>query len=185
MQRRATVFWFTGLSGAGKTTLALALRERLTMDGRIVLIFDGDDVRKRLHRHLGFTPEDIRLNNQLIAKLCEEMRGDADLILVPIISPYSDSREFVRSLLAPDFHEIHVSAQLTVLKKRDTKGLYSASQRGEIDNLIGVAPNSPYEPPNRAELTIYTDQEPIEQSIQRLSEYAKDCFKSRGKHGST
>ncbi len=183
MSRRAIIFWFTGLSGAGKTTLATALRNRLVSEGRQVLVLDGDDVRSRLHRHLGFTPEDIRLNNELIAGLCEEMRADADLILVPIISPYRDSRVEARRRLAPDFHEIHISAPLDVLHERDTKGLYGAALRGEIGNLIGVSPESPYEFPQAPELTIHTDKESKETSVAHLSEYANCRLAERGGDG--
>lgn len=185
MSRRAIIFWFTGLSGVGKTTLAIALRDRLENEGRRVLVLDGDDVRNRLHRHLGFTPEDIRLNNELIAGLCEEMRTDADLILVPIISPYRDSRVAARRRLAPDFHEIHISAPLDVLHERDTKGLYGAARRGEVGNLIGVSPESPYEYPQTPELTIHTDKESQETSVSRLSEYVHNRLAERDRDGAT
>ncbi len=185
MSRRAMIFWFTGLSGVGKTTLAIALRDRLEEEGQRVLVLDGDDVRSRLHPHLGFTPEDIRLNNELIASLCEEMRADTDLILVPIISPYRDSRMAARRRLAPDFHEIHISAPLDVLHERDTKGLYSAARRGEVGNLIGVSPESPYEYPQTPEMTILTDKESLEKSISRLLEYARNRLAERDKDGPT
>src|SRR4051812_21104912 len=98
---KALVFWFTGLSGAGKTTIALDLQKRLKAGGRSVLILDGDDVRKCLHVHLGFSPEDIRKNNALIVQLCQEQRAHHDINFVPIISPYRDSRANARALLSP------------------------------------------------------------------------------------
>jgi adenylylsulfate kinase len=179
MSQRAIVFWFTGLSGAGKSTLAEGLRSALVEEGRKVLILDGDDVRNRLHRHLGFTPADIRENNELIAGLCEENREQHEFILVPIISPYRDSRAAARRRLAPDFHEIHITADLQVLHARDTKGLYQAARKKEINNLIGVSPDSPYEVPEAAELEIDTGAEPMVQSRMRLVEYANLCFGSR------
>lgn len=175
MEQRAIVFWFTGLSGAGKSTLANGLRDALVAAGRRVLILDGDDVRNRLHRHLGFSPEDIRLNNQLIAGLCAENRTDFDFILVPIISPYRDSRAAARSLLEPGFHEIFVSASLDVLHDRDTKGLYAAARRNEIGNLIGVSPGSPYDIPDAADLVIDTSAERPASSRERLLMFAMDC----------
>ncbi len=184
MQRRAIVLWFTGMSGAGKTTLAIALRESLTRDGSRVLILDGDDVRDNLHRHLGFTPEDIRLNNELIVGLCAKICQDADIILVPIISRFRDSRQSARDRLSPGFHEIHISAHLTTLQKRDTKGLYGAAQRREINNLIGVAPDIPYETPQCAELTIHTDKESLEISVSRLLQYARSFLTNGDKDGS-
>lgn len=179
MSQRAIVFWFTGLSGAGKSTLAEGLRSALVEEGRKVLILDGDDVRNRLHRHLGFTPADIRENNELIAGLCDENREQHEFILVPIISPYRESRAAARRRLAPDFHEIHITADLQVLHARDTKGLYQAARKNEIDNLIGVSPDSPYESPEAAELVIDTGAEPMIQSRMRLVEYANFCFGSR------
>jgi adenylylsulfate kinase len=180
MSSRAIIFWFTGLSGAGKSTLANGLRDALAGEGRRVLILDGDDVRNRLHRHLGFSPEDIRLNNELIAGLCEENRSDHDFILVPIISPYLDSRAAARRRLEPGFHEIHVTASLAVLHDRDTKGLYAAASRSEIDNLIGVSPSSPYDVPAKADLVIDTGNEPREQSAARLLDFAHRCFAGQG-----
>lgn len=152
----ACIFWFTGLSGSGKTTLAADVRDQLTRTGRNILILDGDDVRNRLHRHLGFTPPEIRENNMLIAGLCAEFRHAHDAILVPIISPYRATRQAVRELLAPNFFEIHIHAQIDLLYQRDTKGLYAAAQRGDIDNLIGVSPRNVYEPPILPDLFIDT-----------------------------
>lgn len=174
MAQRATILWFTGLSGVGKSTLASGLRDALVAVGRRVLILDGDDVRNRLHRHLGFSPADIRLNNQLIAGLCAENRTEFDYILVPIISPYRDSRAAARSLLEPGFHEIFISASLDVLHGRDTKGLYAAAKRNEIGNLIGVSPTSPYDIPETADLVIDTGTESPDSSCQRLLRFAMD-----------
>lgn len=175
MTPRAIVFWFTGLSGAGKSTLAGGLRDALTGEGRKVLILDGDDVRNRLHRHLGFTPKDIRLNNELIVGLCEQHRADHDYILVPIISPYRDSRAAARQRLSPGFHEIYVHASLDVLRDRDTKGLYGAAWRKEIDNLIGVSPNSPYDVPDSPDLEIDSGKEDLARTQSRLLAFALNC----------
>ena len=181
MNTRAVIFWFTGLSGAGKSTLANGLRDALTNEGRRVLILDGDDVRTRLHRHLGFTPEDIRLNNELIVGLCEQHRADHDYILVPIISPYRDSRAAARRRLSPGFHEIYVRASLDVLHYRDTKGLYGAARRNEIDNLIGVSPSSPYEMPEAPDLEIDTGMEDQGLAQSRLLTFALDCRAPAGR----
>jgi len=182
MSVQATVLWFTGMSGAGKSTLASGLRDALQDTGRKVLVLDGDDVRTRLHRYLGFTPEDIRLNNKLIVGLCEQHRADHDYILVSIISPYRDSRVAARSWLSPGFHEIYIHASLDVLHSRDTKGLYGAARRNEIDNLIGVSPGSPYEVPEAPDLEIDTGMEDLGRARLRLLSFALDCrFPARGR----
>lgn len=178
MTRRAIIFWFTGLSGAGKSTLATDLQQRLAHEGLSILVLDGDEVRNRLHRHLGFTPAEIRENNALIVDLCCDNRHLFDAIMVPIISPYRDSREHARQRLAPGFHEVHIAADLGVLAIRDTKGLYRAARRNEIDNVIGVSPKNIYEPPIAADLVIDTSRDPLMQSCSRLFHYARSVLSS-------
>ena len=152
----APVFWFTGLSGAGKSTIAGAANTRFTQDGISVLSLDGDDVRRRLHRDLGFSESDIKTNNSLIAELCEKNRRDYDVIIVPIISPFRSSRAAARRRLSPGFFEIYIEASVNIVRKRDVKGLYSMADRDEITNLIGYSPGSIYEPPTEADLTLPT-----------------------------
>lgn len=166
--KRGLVFWFTGLSGAGKTTLAESVRERLRGRDIKTSILDGDDVRSRLHRHLGFTETEIKENNALIAGLCEDERRQADVVLVPIISPYRVSRARAREQLSPGFFEIHVRADIPVLEQRDTKGLYKKVRIGKMDNLIGYSPDSPYEPPEIPDLTIDTGESNIDGSLNVL-----------------
>ena len=127
--------------------------------GYSVLILDGDDVRNRLHTHLGFTEEDIKINNELIAGLCLTSRGDYDIIFVPIISPFESSRKRARKLLGKDFYEIYFSADLETVSARDVKGLYSKARRGEIPNLIGFSPGTPYEAPAAPEHVVHSGRE--------------------------
>jgi adenylyl-sulfate kinase len=152
--KNGLVYWFTGLSGAGKTTLAERVRDRLMGQKIETAILDGDDVRNRLHRHLGFSEAEIKENNALITGLCESERKRSDVVLVPIISPYAVSRAKARGRLAPGFFEIHVRAEIPVLEERDTKGLYSKARNGEMDNLIGYSPGTPYEAPEAPDLII-------------------------------
>ena len=152
----APVFWFTGLSGSGKSTVAEAANTRFTQDGVKVLMLDGDDVRRRLHRDLGFSESDIKTNNSLIAELCEKNRRDYGVIIVPIISPFRSSRAAARRLLTPGYFEIYIQASVNIVRRRDVKGLYSMADRDEITNLIGYSPGSVYEPPTNADLTLPT-----------------------------
>ena len=152
----APVFWFTGLSGAGKSTIAAAVKQRLEAAGHRVMILDGDDVRTRLNRHLGFSADDIRQNNEIIAGLCAEHRGACDAVLVPIISPFRRSRAAARARLSPGFYEVYIKVDIDIVVRRDVKGLYAKARRGEIENMIGFSPDAPYQPPEAADLVIDT-----------------------------
>jgi len=166
--KTALVFWFTGLSGSGKTTVATAVKSRLEAAGRTVLILDGDDVRNRLHIQLGFSVADIIENNRLITDLCLEASGGYDIILVPIISPYQSSRAHARSLLGDRFYEIFFAADLDTVMRRDVKGLYKLARENKLNNLIGFSPSNVYEPPDSPDLTIDSRIETIEQSTAAL-----------------
>ncbi len=172
--KRGLVFWFTGLSGAGKTTLAEAVRDRLNEQGIKTSILDGDDVRNRLHRHLGFSEVEIKENNALIAGLCEEERKRADVGLVPIISPYRDSRAKARKQLSPGFFEVFIRADINVLDKRDTKGLYAKARNGEMDNLIGFSKGAAYETPHKPDLAIDTGQLSLNLAVNQFSEFIQN-----------
>jgi adenylyl-sulfate kinase len=171
VSRRAPVFWFTGLSGAGKTTVANGVAVALRARGLVVTILDGDKLRSERHRHLSFSEADIKENNERIAALCEEYRKLSDVILVPIISPYRRSREQARNRLAPHFYEIYFGTPLAIVAARDVKGLYARAFAGEIKNLIGVSPTNPYETPEHFDLLIDISIETEENSIRRLTNF--------------
>ena len=136
------VLWFTGLSGAGKTTVAEGVLFSLKEKNISAHIIDGDKVRSTIHPHLGFSEGDIKSNNALIANLCVEERKNYDVVIVPIISPYDQSRREARKKLNPGFYEVYFSASLDCVKQRDVKGLYAKSANGSINNLIGVCKTS-------------------------------------------
>lgn len=165
------VFWFTGLSGAGKTTVADGVKLLLGFEGRKVLILDGDEIRQRLHSHFDFTPEGIIKNNAAIAQLCRDQAGEYDAILVAIISPYRHSRSTARKLLGPRFYEIYFAADLATVVARDVKGLYAKAKKNEITNLIGYSDGSVYEAPERPDLVIDSSKEPAEESIKKLYQF--------------
>jgi len=163
------ILWFTGLSGSGKTTIAELLIEKLKSQGKTAKVFDGDDVRKRLHKHLGFTPEDIKENNRLIVELCKQEFGKVDFILVPIISPFKYSREQARKVFGENFIEIFVNCHYDECKKRDTKGLYQKAESGELQNFIGL--HIPYESPEKPEIEIDSVNEDVNQSTEKISKF--------------
>ncbi len=163
------VLWFTGLSGSGKSTIADKLIAHFNEKEKSHVVFDGDDVRKRLHKHLGFTPEDIRENNRLIVELCKTEFGKVDYIIVPVISPFKDSRANARQVFGENFVEVYTMCDYEECKKRDVKGHYKKAESGELKNFIGL--HVPYEPPENAEITLDTVKESAEESVSRIIEY--------------
>ena len=178
----ALIFWFTGLSGSGKTTIVIATKTLLEADGYSVLILDGDEVRNRLHVNLGFSREDIKNNNLLIIKLCQKYRKGNDIILVSIISPYKSSRKGAKDTLKPGFYEVFSKADIELLTSRDTKGLYSKALKGELENLIGVSPTSPYEPPYTPDLVLDTDNYIVTESVSDFYSFIKDFLNKKSMH---
>ena len=162
----AIVLWFTGLSGSGKSTLAEALKRELESRGKTVEILDGDAVREKLHKNLGFSREDIRENNRLIAELAA--KSSAEIVLVPVISPYKEDRQMAREIIGGNFIELFIHAPLQECIQRDVKGLYRKALAGEIDNFIGISDANPYEEPLNPDLTINTADLSVEESVTLL-----------------
>jgi pyruvate kinase len=167
--KKTKVVWFTGLSGSGKTTIADLLVKEFSKQGRTFAVFDGDDVRKRLHQHLGFTPEGIKENNRLITELCKEELGKKDYILVPIISPFKESRELARKVFGENFIEVYLNCSFDECKKRDIKGLYKKAESGELQNFIGL--HVPYEPPENPEIKVDSINLTAEQSAEKVLDF--------------
>ena len=164
----AKILWFTGLSGSGKTTISNEVKNYLEYEQNKVLILDGDDVRKRFHSHLGFTPEDILENNRLICEICLNEKEKYDFIIVPIISPFRESRVKARSLLGSNFIEVFLSCSIEECRKRDVKGLYKQALAGEIENFIGISKNTPYESPDNPEIILNTETETVQESLKKI-----------------
>jgi bifunctional enzyme CysN/CysC len=157
--------WFTGLSGAGKSTVAAALGERLAADGAAVFALDGDDLREGLNADLGFRPEDRAENVRRVGEVALLFSRAGHLTLVTVISPYADGRARVRArhaALGVEFVEVHVATALEVCEARDVKGLYRRARAGEIERFTGVS--DPYEAPEAPELVLDTGNETPEAS---------------------
>jgi bifunctional enzyme CysN/CysC len=153
--QRPAILWFTGLSGAGKSTIANLVEKRLLSLGRHTVLLDGDNVRHGLNRDLGFTPADRVENIRRVAEVARLMTDAGLIVLVAFISPFRHERELARSLAQPgEFFEIFVDAPLEVAEERDPKGLYKKARAGELRNFTGV--DSPYEPPEAPEIRIDT-----------------------------
>lgn len=152
---RGALVWFTGLSGAGKSTIAISLERLLHARGVHSYLLDGDDLRQGLTRDLGFTPE-ARVENIRRAGEVARLMVNAGLVVVAaFISPYRADRQMVRERFSPgDFVEVFVDTPLAVCEQRDPKGLYLRARRGEIQNFTGIS--APYEEPLSPELRIDT-----------------------------
>jgi sulfate adenylyltransferase len=162
------IVWFTGLSGAGKTTLALALKARLA-DERAVEVLDGDEVRAHLSKGLGFGKEDRDTNIRRIGYVARLLARNGVAVVTAAISPYREIRDEVRRLAEADgipFVEVFASASVESLTARDVKGLYEKALRGEIAHFTGVS--DPYEPPLQPEVTAHSDRETVSASLGRI-----------------
>jgi adenylylsulfate kinase len=159
------VLWLTGLSGAGKSTVASALVPRLLERGHRVELLDGDEVRTNLCQGLGFSREDRDTNIARIGYVAGKLASHGVAVLVAAISPYREARERVRASV-PNFVEVHVAAPVTTCAERDVKGLYAKALAGEIKNFTGVS--DPYEPPAAPEISLHTEAETVEQSVEQV-----------------
>jgi adenylylsulfate kinase len=164
---KGVALWFTGLSGAGKTTLAYALEQRLIACGVSAYVVDGDNVRHGLNSDLGLSPEARSENIRRIGEVVK-LFVDAGLVaLCAFVSPYRADRERVRAAMLPgDFVEVYVKASLETCRARDPKGLYQKADRGEIKDLTGVG--SPYEAPPTPELVLETDRQGVPESVEQM-----------------
>jgi adenylyl-sulfate kinase len=157
--------WLTGLSGAGKTTIAQLLTQELQERGRGVEVLDGDVVRTHLSKGLGFSREDRDTNILRIAFVCSLLTRHGVAVISAAISPYAQARAQARAQIG-NFVEVYVQCPLEVLTQRDVKGLYEKALRGEIANFTGVS--DPYEAPTNPDVTVNTDSESVEESVAKI-----------------
>jgi adenylyl-sulfate kinase len=168
------VVWFTGLSGAGKTTLAEALVPRLRAEGVRVELLDGDVVRTHLSKGLGFSREDRDANVARIAFVAQLLQRNGVYVLVSAISPFRSTRDAAREIVGRRFFEVHVAPPLEACIGRDVKGLYKRAIAGEIPNFTGIS--DPYEEPLAPELRLDTSALTVGDGVEALV----DAFVARG-----
>lgn len=165
MSEAGFTIWFTGLSGAGKSTISQILYDRLRARGRKVELLDGDVVRTHLSKGLGFSREDRDTNIRRIGWVCEVLSRNGVIAIAAAISPYREVRDEVRTRI-PQFVEVFVDCPLEVVAGRDVKGLYRRAIGGEIPQFTGVS--DPYEPPLNPEVRLDSSKETPEESAGRV-----------------
>jgi adenylylsulfate kinase len=161
--------WFTGLSGAGKTTISRLLEGHLRERGSKLEILDGDVVRENLSKGLGFSKEDRDTNIRRIAFVADLLSRNGVPVITAAISPYAEIRAEARELMGERFIEVYVKASVDTCAERDVKGLYAKAFAGEIKEFTGVS--DPYEAPENPEIVCDTEGETAEESAQKLIEY--------------
>ncbi len=171
-QDKGCVIWFTGLSGAGKTTLAALLEAELRRRGRRVEVLDGDVVRTHLSKGLGFSKEYRDTNIRRIGFVCQLLSRNGVVAIAAAISPYRTVRAEVRAACDGRFLEVYAKCPVEVLKERDVKGLYEKALAGEIPNFTGVS--DPYEEPLHPEVVVETDREAPAESAARIIRAMED-----------
>ena len=165
------VLWFTGLSGAGKSTIATRVVARLTELGVPVELLDGDEVRTHLSKGLGFGKEDRDTNVRRIGWVAGLLSRHGVVAVTAAISPYRDVRAEARAM-AHEFIEIFVDAPIEKVRERDVKGLYARADRGEIPNFTGVS--DPYEPPESPEVHVRTAEQTVDESVEAVLTYLRE-----------
>ena len=165
--QQASTLWLTGLSAAGKSTLAFALERTLVAQKRPCYVLDGDNLRHGLNSNLGFSPDDRHENIRRVAEVARLLNDAGLLVITAFISPFRADRALARSIIgAENFHEIFVSTSLATCEARDPKGFYAKARSGEMTQFTGIS--SPYETPENPALIIDTAQTSLDEALDQL-----------------
>lgn len=165
--QKGIMLWFTGLSGSGKSTVAIALERELQKRGLLCRILDGDNIRSGINKGLGFTAEDRKENIRRIAEVAKLFVDTGIITIAAFISPSNDLRRMASDIIgAEDFKEVYISTPLEVCEARDVKGLYAKARRGEIKNFTGIS--APFEAPEHPALSIDTSKVSLEDSVKQI-----------------
>ena len=173
IRQRGTVIWLTGLSGSGKSTIAVDLEHALVENGYYAFVLDGDNIRHGLNRNLSFSPEDRSENIRRIGEVAK-LFCDANLITIAsFISPYRQDRERVRAIQGEgEFVEVFVKCPLAVCEERDTKGLYKRARAGEVEEFTGIS--APYEEPEIPEIVVDTSRMSLDECVRDIVAYLEE-----------
>jgi adenylylsulfate kinase len=171
LKQKGATLWFTGLSGSGKSTIAVALEKALMEKGHLCYRLDGDNIRLGINKNLGFSAEDRTENIRRIGEISKLFVDTGVIVLSSFVSPYRADRDIVRELHVAgdmDFIEVHVDVPLAVAEERDPKGLYKKARAGEIKNFTGIS--DPYEAPLKPELVLNSHEQSLEEEVAVLLE---------------
>jgi len=173
LNQKGTTIWLTGLSGSGKSTIAVELEHALIENKHQAYILDGDNIRHGLNKNLGFSPEDRTENIRRIGEVAKLFTEANIITIAAFVSPYREDRDNVRKLLGRgEFVEIYVKCSLEVCETRDTKGLYKKARAGEVKDFTGIS--APYEEPLNPELTIDSSTLSVEESAREILNYLEE-----------
>ncbi len=166
LNQRAKVFWLTGLSGSGKSTIAIALEKELYKLGYATQLLDGDNVRTGINNNLGFSENDRLENIRRISEVSKLFVNAGIITINSFVSPTNDVRALAKSIIEADYFEIYVKASVETCEKRDVKGLYAKARRGEIKNFTGI--DAPFDIPENPNLIIDTEALTVEASVAEI-----------------
>jgi len=170
LKQHARVIWMTGLSGAGKTTIATHLEAELSNRGHLSYILDGDNVRAGINRNLSYSEEDRTENIRRIAEISKLFLDCGIITINCFISPTADIRNMARNIIGTDdFIEVYVNAPFEVCESRDIKGLYAKARKGEIREFTGI--DSPFEAPKNPDIEVFTDRMTIQESTKKILDF--------------
>lgn len=179
LNQRGVMLWFTGLSGSGKSTVAIALERELQRRGLLCRILDGDNIRSGINSNLGFSAEDRRENIRRIAEVGRLFVDTGIITIAAFISPTEEVRQMAQQIIGPDdFKEIYISTPLEECEHRDVKGLYARARRGEVKNFTGIS--APFEAPKHPALSLDTSRLSLEESVNRLISFLNEEVLHKG-----
>ena len=176
LKQTSKVFWFTGLSGSGKTTIAKGVESKLHSSGYLTKLLDGDNIRSGISNNLSFSLEDREENIRRIAEISKLFLNCGIITLNCFVSPTNKIRKIAEKIIGKEnLINVYINASLKTCENRDTKGLYKKARNGEITNLTGI--NSPFEPPKNPQLEIDTNKNSIENSIEQVVNFILPIIK--------